>query len=421
MRHTNQKVKHINWAETNEGTLQIEYFGQIAIIGINEDDFTYSIVSIDTDVDAFSELINKRYVSKGNWETEDKMNIRLRDIQYNFRKIVDAETPTKTPNPELPQTPKTAPIKETTPKATIKMETPTQAPKVGIDALIYDSVIQAINGEDARQSINNVLNTFLDEKGIVPNKTVHIIKTPKGEQKDLGVQHKAFGKLLTYIGGRHNVALVGPAGSGKTTTVMNVAKALDLPFYSISCSSHTGTHDFFGYRDANGRYNTTDFRKAYENGGVFLVDEFDASNPNVFIATNQATENGVCSFPDGMIERHKDFIVIMAGNTYGDGATAEYVGRNPMDKATKDRYLFVTFDYDEQMEMSLSINKEWCKKVQAMRKVAIEKKMKIIISPRASIKGSILLSQGVKEEDVMTDAIYKGITPDEINLLKTAL
>ena len=159
------------------------------------------------------------------------------------------------------------------------------------------------------------------------------------------------------------------------------------------------------------------FREKYENGGVFLLDEFDAGNPNVLAALNQATANGHCPFPDKMIEKHKDFIIVMAGNTFGGGGTIDYVGRNKIDAATLDRFAFIYIDYDEILEKALSSNEAWCTRVQRYRARVIEKKVRTIISPRATFNGEKLLSAGLPLETVEQMIIFKGLTDDERNLI----
>src|SRR5690606_14105424 len=183
------------------------------------------------------------------------------------------------------------------------------------------------------------------------------------------------------------------------------ATALGLPFYSKSVSAQTGVHVFFGYQDANGNFVRTLFGEAYEKGGVFLVDEIAAGNPNVLAALHQATANGSCAFPDRMVDKHKDFIAVMAGNTYGTGATAEYVGRNKIDAATLDRFVFIEVPYDENLEMALASNKAWCRKVQQFRAQATKKKVKCIISPRAAFNGEKLLEAGMDEDFVLRSVV----------------
>lgn len=293
-------------------------------------------------------------------------------------------------------------------------------PKVGLEAQIYDITVDAINDKSTTNYIKETTQKYLDDNGIKPNVTEIVIKNVDYEM-NVGTQHFQFETIMQVISARVPLALVGPAGSGKTRVVENVASALNLNFYSKSVTAQTGVHEFFGYMNANGEYVSTLFREAYEEGGVFLLDEFDAGNPNVLAALNQATANGSAAFADKMVEKHEDFLIVMAGNTYGHGATTEYVGRNKIDAATLDRFAFVTFEYDENLEMQISPNTEWTKKVQRIRAEVAKKKIKTIISPRASINGGKLLATGMSEKMVIELTITKGLNKDEIALLSNVL
>ena len=119
-----------------------------------------------------------------------------------------------------------------------------------------------------------------------------------------------------------------------------------------------------------------------------------------------------------MIEKHKDFIIVLAGNTFGGGGTIDYVGRNKIDAATLDRFAFIYIDYDEKLENALSSNADWCSLVQAYRQRAIDKKIRTIISPRATFNGEKLLSAGLPLNTVLDMIIFKGLNQDELSLLK---
>lgn len=242
-------------------------------------------------------------------------------------------------------------------------------------------------------------------------KTIEV-KRFDGATKDVGIQHCQFETLLKLAACRVNTMLVGPAGSGKTTTVNNVAKALDLPFRFISVGMQTTKTDLLGFIDANKNYVRTQLRDAYEHGGVFLLDEMDAGNANVITILNAALANGACAFPDKIVEKHPDFICFCASNTYGRGADRLYVGRNQLDAATLDRFAVVDFDYDEALEAAVAGNSEWTAKVQAMRKAAFDLRERVVVSPRASIEGAKLLAAGFKEIEVESMILWKGIAPD---------
>jgi predicted ABC-type ATPase len=290
-------------------------------------------------------------------------------------------------------------------------------PVGAVDQIIFDTVGRALGSSKTKEKVDTLIKALIKEHGIVPHKTVLEVKFKDQPKKDVGLQHKSFADVLSTLSAGVNIALVGPAGSGKTTIVHNASKILNLSFASQSVSAQSTVFDFFGYKSATGEYIGTMFREKYENGGVFLLDEFDAGNPNVLAALNQATANGHCPFPDKMIEKHKDFIIVMAGNTFGGGGTIDYVGRNKIDAATLDRFAFIYIDYDEILEKALSSNEAWCTRVQRYRARVIEKKVRTIISPRATFNGEKLLSAGLPLETVEQMIIFKGLTDDERNLI----
>lgn len=224
-----------------------------------------------------------------------------------------------------------------------------------------------------------------------------------------GPKHRLFPEILETVNANLNVALIGPAGSGKSTVVQQVADALDLKYYLQN--SVTGTHELAGYMDAHGKYNTTSFRAAFEFGGVILIDEVDTSDPGALKWVNTALANGHAMFPDKAdpVHRHKDFRCLIAANTFGTGADRVYVGANQLDASTLDRFVFFEFNYDEDLEKLLSGNVKWAERVQTLRKAAAAEKARIVISPRASQHGARLLALGWKQDTVEERVIWKGI------------
>jgi len=144
----------------------------------------------------------------------------------------------------------------------------------------------------------------------------------------------------------------------------------------------------------------------------------DAGNANVLTAINQALANEYCAFPDGMVEKHKDFIIIASANTYGTGANREYVGRNQLDAATLNRFVVIDWDYDEDIEGKICDNKDWLRFVRHCRGKAVEHKIRTVISPRDSIHGARDLKQGIPPKKVAKMVIYKGLNELEVSKLK---
>lgn len=234
--------------------------------------------------------------------------------------------------------------------------------------------------------------------------------------KDLGIQHKQFPILLKAVMSRVNIWLAGPSASGKTTAAQNVSKALDLKFHYTGAVSDP--YALLGYNDANGRYIRTSFREAWEHGGVFLWDEVDASDPNALLAFNAALANGTAPFPDGCIDKHKDCVLIAAANTWGFGATHEYVGRLKMDAAFLKRFAFLAWDYDDQLELATAPNKQWTQRVQQVRKRVQEKGIRALVSPRESYIGAMLLESGISQDIVEDMTIFSSLTKEQRQTLK---
>jgi MoxR-like ATPase len=174
--------------------------------------------------------------------------------------------------------------------------------------------------------------------------------------------HRQFNEVLGLVSEGHvNIMLVGPAGTGKTTLVKHVAKALERQFAFISLSAGVTETHIFGrmlpQADGSWAYVESPFIRIYRNGGVFLFDEVDAADGNVMVSVNAALANGMLCNPvtGEVIERHAETIIFTAGNTYGRGGDMVYVGRNALDGATTDRFvlskLFVSYDTDLEYDM----------------------------------------------------------------------
>lgn len=231
--------------------------------------------------------------------------------------------------------------------------------------------------------------------------------TPRGDKIPLGLSHHTLEKVLKALNCGLNVYLYGPSGSGKTYAAKQCAKALGVELYFTGAISNE--YKLTGYMDAKGEYVATEFRKAYENGGLFLFDEIDGSFPQAVLAFNAALANDSMDFPDKNVSRNEKFYCIAAANTIGLGANRQYVGRNQLDAASLDRFVFVEWDYDENLERKVAGNDEWFEYVLKVRKVIDKLNLRHIVSPRASFFGAKLLGNGFSREDVENMVLWKGM------------
>jgi AAA domain (dynein-related subfamily) len=311
----------------------------------------------------------------------------------------------------------------------IEKETPKHE-KVGELADEFGLINQAGLIKMVEKLATKRMKALIDER-VSPQKI--IVETSRDGIKvevELGLQHYKFQLPLACIRAGVNVALVGPAGTGKTTTCESIAKALGLDFASTSYCRLTTKADLLGYMDAGGMYHGTGFRKSYEFGGLFCQDEFDAGNENVNVVMNAALSNGSCSFPDGMVKRHKDFVTVACMNTYGSGGNRVYVGRNQLDAATMDRFAVIEWDLDEALESHFAnvpkapkkfeLNaggvptvEDWLMRVRSVRDAVAKAEVRHIVSPRAVIGGVRLIAQGVGLTHLEEMLLWKGLDAEQ--------
>lgn len=280
----------------------------------------------------------------------------------------------------------------------------TKAPAVDSDAMgsAVDRVIDLM-AKRFEELVPGLVAANLD-------KLSKVAEIKLGDKRSVKLDDRAHVMLPTIVtavcAGVHPF-LVGPAGSGKTTLAEQVAKVMDLKFGFAS--RVTSEYKLLGFIDAQGNVVRTAFRECYEHGGVFLLDEIDASDADAVTSFNAALSNGMCDFPDAVVRKHDDFYAIAAGNTFGRGADRQYVGRNQLDAATLDRFAIFEVDYDNALEADLSGDREWASYVQAIRAAIMAQQVRHIVSPRASITGARLLAAGMAVKEVEEAVIWKGL------------
>lgn len=346
--------------------------------------------------------------------------------------------------------PKAKPVAATMPKAVTAVATaaaevakpatkpePNVAEVADLLARLMASGKQTVSAEDVQNIVAPMLTASQKEmydgimlgtqnlidhavKSMAPREL--LIKTERSEVKISGLQHCKFLDLLHACsarqanGHRLNVWVYGPPGTGKTHAATNVAKALDLPFYTSG--SLLTKYDITGFIAAQGNMISSPFREAWEKGGIFLFDEIDGSAPAAILSFNAALANGIMAFPDKMVDRHPDCVMIAAANTTGMGATADYNARMKLDGATMDRFVMLEWPIDEAIETALATNQEWLRIVQRVRANVIAKGIKnVCVTPRATIFGQALLETGMSMATVKQMVLRKAMSPEQWNMV----
>ena len=253
----------------------------------------------------------------------------------------------------------------------------------------------------------------LEEKIQKGGKVTIEVKTPLATNKVNGATIAEFGNICKLVSCGYPVYMSGPAGCGKSFTARQIADGLGLDYYESSTVLFA--HDLKGYGDAGGKFVETPFYKAVKFGGLFFLDEVDASAPEALVVLNNLIANGSFDFPVvGLTKAHENFRIIAAGNTQLTGATLEYCARQMQDSSFKNRFFFVGVDYDTNLENTLSGgDAEIVEFVHDLRQSAKVAQMQLTVSYRqikmladpnlADMELSFLIKGGILQEKESDD------------------
>ena len=148
-----------------------------------------------------------------------------------------------------------------------------------------------------------------------------------------------------------------------------------------------------------------------------MLDEIDASSPEVLVLLNSALANGYMNFPTGKFDAHENFRIVAAGNTYGTGADAEYTGRYQLDASSLDRFAILDVTYDSDIEKALAGgDKEILDFVWNFRKAVKKSNINFTVSYRA-IERLTKMIQLFDIDKAIDLAIIRGLEDDDVKVV----
>ena len=215
------------------------------------------------------------------------------------------------------------------------------------------------------------------------------------------MKHSKYPYVKSCIESGMPIRLTGEAGTGKTTICRQIAEELSLTFYTISCTKQMSVNALIGFISINGVYIPTQLRQAFENGGLFLLDELDAADPNVILVLN-TIENGYMAFPDGVVTAHPSFRLVATTNP--DSNHSIYTGRSKLDFATIDRYHTIHLDRDPELELYLT-SQEVVDEITIARKVLESNSSSRQLTMRDAIRIYRLKALGISEAPIQ-DVVF---------------
>ena len=294
-----------------------------------------------------------------------------------------------------------------------------------LEKVIMNTIAQTQVGKIEEQIMSGVADKVREfiknEYGTLERKVVTVVDGKKAELGEGEILHEKFDTICKFVANNEPVFLTGAAGTGKNVLCQQVAKALGLDFYFTNAV--TQEYKITGFTDAMGVFHETQFYKAFKNGGLFMLDEMDASIPEVLIILNAAIANRYFDFPApiGYVEAHPNFRVVASGNTYGLGANYEYVGRNQLDMASLDRFAMVRVDYSKAIELRVANgNEELVNFCEDFRKASVKAGVRCVISYRAI--GRLAKMEALFDlKEAIKTCLTKSLEKDDLNAIKSCM
>ena len=304
---------------------------------------------------------------------------------------------------------------------------PKKQPKAGVELQLLGEAVQlviegvvnnAVTSEVKDKIFNAVQEEILRKYGPLPE--IVEIRAPGKEPRPVtGTFHEAFPTVVKLVNMDLPVYLSGEAGTGKNVICKQVAEALNIPFYFTNAV--TQEHKLTGFIDAGGHYHETQFYRAFKDGGLFFLDELDASIPEVLIILNAAIANRYFDFPTGKVTAHKDFRLIAAGNTFGTGADNVYSGRYNLDGASMDRFNVIPIKYSDKIERAITDNdKDLLDFCHAFRGLTKTSNINCIFSYRA-LDAITKLKEVLPIKVALKISLIKGMDKDDLILLQKGI
>lgn len=291
------------------------------------------------------------------------------------------------------------------------------APKSFAEVLeqsFISTLTEKTSGEMVEAMYPTLERMLIEKFGMLPR--VHEIRTPDRDPvKVKGILHKDFDKILGATMAGESLYLCGPAGTGKSYLAKQLAEAMGLEYWYTA--SVVDDIQLKGFIDANGNYHETQFYKAFTKGGVFLLDELDASVPETLVLLNNALANGYFDFPVGRTTAHPDFHAIAAGNTFGTGADSTYTGRYCLDAASMNRFGLITVDYDREIELAMANGDSALAEFAADFRAAVAKVGTACLCTYRDIKRLAKFVEFMPKEDALRIGLTKGLAADDIRTI----
>ena len=245
-------------------------------------------------------------------------------------------------------------------------------------------------------------------------------------------------RALSYIKAGYPVHFSGPAGTGKTTLAMHVARKLAQPTMLIFGDDEFGSSDLIGgergYRsrkvvdrfisrvlkteeDVDMRWVDNRLTQACRQGFTLIYDEFNRSRPEANNVLLSILEERLLTLPvasgeDDYLEVNPNFRAVFTSNP------EEYAGVHKTQDALRDRMVTIDLDhFDEQTEIAITEARSGISRKEAERLVKMVRALRELGAGRytPTVRACIIIGKVLKirkAQAVAQDPIFREVCLD---------
>lgn len=230
-------------------------------------------------------------------------------------------------------------------------KTHTTTATVAVKPAVVRTVLEPEEGQMMFSSVFGYTPTFgdfpVDVLGTLPDNVARLV--PHVDE-DYVVQRDVAALLVAGIQDGDKSLITGPTGSGKSSLVKYVCAKLKRPFIRINMSGDVESASLFGTLTVAGGATVWEdgaVTEATKYGALCLVDEWELMPSEIAMGMQNLLEDDGYLYlkekpgtsDDRTVIPHKDFRLVFAGNTVGQGdTTGAFSGVGVQNTATIDRF-----------------------------------------------------------------------------------